>query len=99
MRPPRPAPPRFSCGDRVRTFSWPATGHTRLPAYARGRSGTVAAWHGAWVFPDSNAHGRGESPQHLYTVAFEGTELWGAEAENGSSVSLDLFESYLEPLA
>ncbi len=53
-------------------------GHTRLPAYARGRRGTVVTWHHGWVFPDTNAHGRGENPQHLYTVAFEGTELWGA---------------------
>jgi nitrile hydratase subunit beta len=90
------APPRFSCGDRVRTLAWPVAGHTRLPAYARSRCGSIAAWHGAWVYPDSNAHGRGEHPEHLYTVTFDGVELWGPGAEPGSSVSLDLFESYLE---
>ena len=50
---------------------------------------------GGWVYPDSNAHGRGEQPEHLYCVRFEGAELWGAEAEPGQSVHLDLFESYL----
>jgi len=90
-------PPRFAVGARVRTTAAPTAGHTRLPAYARGRTGTVIALHDGWVFPDSNAHGHGECPQHLYTVEFSAAALWGAEAEPGVSVSLDLFESYLEP--
>ena len=90
------APPRFAVGDEVRTAAAGKTGHTRLPGYARGRIGTVIAHHGGWVFPDTNAHGRGEQPQHLYTVAFAGPALWGDEAEPGVRVSLDLFESYLE---
>ncbi|MFU8813937.1 MAG: SH3-like domain-containing protein, partial [Pseudomonadales bacterium] len=68
------------------------------PAYARSKRGVVDAAHGGWVFPDSNAHGQGENPQHLYTVVFTGEELWGEESEPGVRVSLDLFESYLEPL-
>lgn len=88
-------PPRFRIGDRVRTCSHGVPGHTRLPAYARGRTGTVVLHHDGWVFPDSNAHGRGEDPQHLYTVAFDGEELWGPGAERGVSVRLDLFEPYL----
>ena len=88
-------PPVFAPGDRIRTAAFGVPGHTRLPAYARGRVGTVTTWHGAWVFPDSNAHGRGEHPQHLYTVVFEGADLWGAAAEPDTAVSLDLFEPYL----
>ncbi len=91
------APPRFAVGVRVRTRSHAVPGHTRLPAYARGRVGTIAAWRGGWVFPDSNAHGRGENPQHLYTVAFAGAELWGSSGEPNVVVHLDLFEPYLEP--
>jgi nitrile hydratase len=91
------AAPRFDVGDRVRTRAHGVPGHTRLPAYARGRAGTVSTWHNGWVFPDSNAHGHGENPQHLYTVAFEGVELWGADSERGIVVHLDLFEPYLEP--
>jgi nitrile hydratase beta subunit len=90
------AAPRFEIGQRVRTAACGAVGHTRLPAYARGRIGTVSARHGGWVFPDTNAHGRGEEPQHLYCVGFDGAELWGADAEPGVSVYLDLFETYLE---
>jgi nitrile hydratase beta subunit len=92
-----PEEPRFSVGELVMTATMPVSGHTRLPAYARGRLGTVAAIQGGWVLPDSNAHGRGEHPQHLYSVRFEGAELWGDEAEPGQSVYLDLFESYLFP--
>jgi len=47
------------------------------------------------VFPDTNAHGLGEQPTHLYTVTFTGAELWGDGAEPGTAVSLDLFEPYL----
>jgi hypothetical protein len=49
------------------------------------------------VLPDSNAHFRGESPQHLYAVRFSARELWGPEAAAKDSVTLDLWESYLEP--
>ena len=48
------------------------------------------------VFPDTNAHEAGENPQYVYTVAFDGAELWGKSAENATTVCLDLFESYLQ---
>ncbi|MFV2089811.1 MAG: SH3-like domain-containing protein, partial [Pseudomonadales bacterium] len=61
------------------------------------RVGVVVALQGGWVLPDTNAHGAGENPQHLYCVQFSGETLWGSEAEPGQSVHLDLFETYLEP--
>jgi nitrile hydratase len=88
--------PRFAVGDRVRTRAHGSAGHTRLPAYARDRVGVVAACHGPWVYPDTNAHGGGECPQHLYTVCFDGAELWGDAGEAAVRVALDLFEPYLE---
>ena len=94
----RPGPqPRYSVGDRVRTLNHQPAGHTRLPGYARGVAGIVTAWHGAHVFPDSNAHFNGEAPQPLYTVEFDGLALFGAEADPTLSVSIDAWESYLEP--
>ena len=90
--------PLFSVGQAVRTQARTTSGHTRLPAYARGRNGVIVALQGGWVYPDTNAHGRGENPEHLYCVRFEGAELWGDEAEPGQSVHLDLFESYLDPV-
>ncbi len=91
--------PLFRVGDQVVTARVPRQGHTRLPAYARGKVGHITAHHGGWVYPDSNAHGQGEQPQHLYTVEFNGDELWGDEAEPNTRVALDLFEPYLEKLA
>lgn len=90
-------PPRFIAGQAVRTRNHQPPGHTRLPAYARRMPGTIERVHPAMVYPDDHAHGRGENPQHLYTVRIEGRELWGDAAEPGTVVHLDLFEPYLEP--
>jgi nitrile hydratase subunit beta len=90
-------PARFAVGDVVRARNIHPTGHTRLPQYVRGRQGTVRAVHGGHVFPDAHAHGQGESPQWLYTVEFDGRELWGEGSDLTLSVSVDAWESYLEP--
>ena len=89
--------PQFRIGDVVRTQAHGHSRHTRLPAYARGRRGTIVAWHDGWVFPDRNAHAEGEDPQHLYSVEFDGRALWGGECEQDVLVMLDLFEPYLCP--
>ena len=89
--------PRFKAGDRVRTKNFNPEGHTRLPRYARGKIGIVEAQRGGFVFPDSNAHGAGEAPQYVYTVVFDGREIWGEGADPTLSVSIDAWESYLEP--
>jgi nitrile hydratase subunit beta len=90
--------PRFAVGDRVRTRNLNPPGHTRLPRYARGRQGVITAHHGVHVFPDTNAHGLGENPQHLYNVRISARELWGDTAEPNECVLIDLWESYLEPI-
>jgi nitrile hydratase len=48
------------------------------------------------VFPDTNAQGKGDHPQWLYTVVFDGAELWGPDAQRGLKVSIEAFEPYLE---
>jgi nitrile hydratase subunit beta len=88
--------PRFTVGDKVVTRNLNPRGHTRLPRYARGKRGTVMLHHGAHVFPDTNAHGLGENPQHLYTVRISASELWGGGAEPNQSVLIDLWEGYLD---
>ena len=84
--------PRFHPGDKVRTQAIAKPGHTRLPAYARGKQGEVIASHGAWVYPDANAHGEGEDPQPLYTIRFPSEALFQSP---GFAINLDLFEPYL----
>lgn len=91
------APARFAVGDRVRTLVMHPAGHTRLPRYARGKVGVVERIHGSFVFPDTNAHGQGENPTWVYTVRFDGRELWGRDADPTLSVSTDCWEPYLEP--
>ena len=102
---------RFAVGDVVCINSSPTDHHSRLPAYARGKCGVVQALHGLHVFADSNAQGLGEQPQWLYTVAFDGTTLWGdgvqthddthadtdaeAQAHTSVQVSIDAWESTL----
>lgn len=86
----------FKAGDWVRTRNINPTGHTRLPRYARARRGIVEHVRGAFVFPDSNAHGEGERPQWVYTVSFSARELWGEVADEANFVSIDAWESYLE---
>lgn len=90
--------PRFVAGQRVRTINEHPAHHTRLPRYARDKTGTIEAVQGGYVFPDDNAHGRGENPQWVYTVVFDGRDIWGKGSEPGLTVSIDAWESYLEPV-
>lgn len=90
-------PPAFASGDRVRAREMNPSHHTRLPRYARGKAGVVEAVRGFFVFADANAQGLGPRPQWLYTIRFDGRELWGAEADPTLSVTIEAWESYLEP--
>jgi len=94
---PAQAPARFKPGDRVRAKNIHPVSHTRLPRYVRGHVGVVERLHGSHVFPDSVVTGQGESPQWLYTVCFDGRELWGDDADPTVKVSIDAFEPYLDP--
>lgn len=89
-------PAGFSSGASVVTRNIHPGGATRLPRYARGKLGTVVRDHGVFIFPDANAAGRGENPQHLYSVRFTARALWGPDASATDSVYLDLWEDYLE---
>jgi nitrile hydratase beta subunit len=88
---------RFAVDDRIRAKTIHPPTHTRLPRYVRGHIGVIERIHGAHVFPDSNARGAGEDPQWLYTVTFDGRELWGNDAESPVKISIDAWEPYLEP--
>jgi nitrile hydratase len=89
--------PRFHARDSVRARMMNPKGHTRLPRYARGRTGVIARDQGVQVFEDTRTSGLGPKPQHVYSVRFCAHELWGAEASPRDSVYIDLWEDYLEP--
>ncbi len=90
-------PACFKVGERVRARNIHPQTHTRLPRYARGHVGVIERIQGRHVFPDVSAQGDSEQAQWLYTVIFEGRELWGADADATLKVSIEAFESYLEP--
>lgn len=90
--------PSFRAGDRVKAKNVNPTGHTRLPRYVRGKTGTVVIDHGVFITPDTVAHGMGEHPQHVYSVSFDATELWGNTASAKDTVRIDLWDDYLEAL-
>ena len=94
-RPPQ-APARYKPGDRVRAKNIHPARHTRLPRYVRGHVGTVERVQGCHVFPDAAVTGRGDNPQWLYTVCFDGRELWGPDADPAVKISIDAFEPYLD---
>jgi len=91
-----PVPPRFRVGDRVVARNIHPAGHTRLPRYVRGRRGAIDRDHGVFVFPDTNALGQGEKPQHVYSVRFPARELWGPDASARDAVYVDLWDDHLE---
>ena len=98
-RPRRPAPalpPRFGVGDRVRAKNLHPPGHIRLPRYVRGRVGAVAVALGVQESAGAHASGDETAYEHVYAVGFDGTELWGPDAE-AARVHVDLYESCLEP--
>ena len=93
----------FTVGQRVRARQMHPSGHTRLPRYVRGHLGTVQAVHGFHVWPDHSAQNRHQAPapghdqaQWLYSIRFEGAELWGPQADPSLLVCIDAWESYLE---
>jgi nitrile hydratase len=88
--------PRFKAGQRVRARNINPVGHTRLPRYARGKTGRIDRDHGVYNFPDTNSDGRGPKRQHVYSVTFAARELWGEQAPARDVVHLDLWDDYLE---
>jgi nitrile hydratase subunit beta len=88
---------RFAPGDAVVVTKDRPSWHTRCPEYVRGRRGEVVAIRGTTPTPHIEVHRNERTPEQTYSVRFEGSELWGSDAEPGTSIVVDLFQSYLEP--
>jgi nitrile hydratase subunit beta len=89
--------PRFGVGARVVVRDEVFSGHTRCPAYVRGRRGEVVRVGPAAPIPEVEAHLRERPTEHTYVVRFAASELWPGGAEPGHSVAVDLYEHHLEP--
>jgi nitrile hydratase len=93
-------PPRaaalFEVGQTVRARNVHPRSHTRLPRFARGHLGTIERIQGCHTYPDAMVEKGVEQGEWLYTVVFDGRELWGPDAEAGTTISIEAFEPYLE---
>ena len=88
---------RFQVKQRVRARNLNPVGHTRLPRYARGKTGTIERDCGVAALQDTVTEGLAPKLQHVYSVRFAARDLWGERANHGDSVYLDMWEDYLEP--
>jgi nitrile hydratase subunit beta len=89
--------PRFKVGQQVRSRMINPAGHTRLPRYARGKTGTIVHDEGVFALEDSDAAGlQSGKPQRVYSVRFTARELWGDEASPHDAVYMDMWDDYLE---
>jgi len=88
-------PAAFVVGDEVVVKNDHPAGHTRVPRYVRGRRGAIVRSHGVHVFEDDVAPGTRVGPQHLYTVAFTGPELWGSRGHARDRIHVELWEIHL----
>ena len=88
---------RFQARQRVRARNLNPVGHTRLPRYVRGKTGTIERNRGVFALQDTVTDGSGQRMQHVYTVRFAAKDLWGEQANPGDSIYVDMWEDYLEP--
>lgn len=91
---------QFVTGDAVRVRTVDPVGHTRVPRYVRGHTGRVLEETGSWPLADDVA-ARIAKPrvEPVYTVAFAARELWGEVAGQTHDVTVDIWQSSLEPVA
>jgi nitrile hydratase beta subunit len=89
-----PPPGRFAVGDRVRVTRSVTREHNRVPRYVRGVEGVIESVSGNEPLEEGIEFG---DRQPVYAVCFESSDLWGARAEPGADLVIDLYEKYLEP--
>jgi hypothetical protein len=87
---------RFAPGDQIWVVAVPTPGHTRCPAYVRGRLGSVRLVYPLADFPELRAHSSVKRREHSYAVEFAATDLWN-EGDANQTVLVELFERYLDP--
>ncbi len=89
---------KFQPGDRVRVRVGSPPGHFRTPAYIQGKTGVVAAVHGAFRNPESLAYGGDGLPtQYLYLVRFDQPQVWETPTVSPQDqLFIDIYEHWLE---
>ena len=91
-----PAPPQsFAVVETVRVKTEYVSGHVRLPAYIRGKTGVVVAITPAYPFPDAAGHGMQAPMEPTYDVRFRSRDLWADTCDDAMN-HVGVFQSYLE---
>ncbi|HEX7781257.1 MAG TPA: SH3-like domain-containing protein [Sphingobium sp.] len=89
---------RLAVGQEVVVRYWPTGGHSRAPRYVQGKSGVVVGIGPTVPFASEAAQSPGDDVflEPTYRVRFEACDLW-PEVTDGTTVVVDLFQSYLDP--
>jgi nitrile hydratase len=85
----------FAIGEMVRAKNEFVSGHTRMPGYIRGKTGTVVGIAPPTPFPDAAGHGMTASSELTYDVRFSSQDLW-PDSSDAAMVHASVFQSYLE---
>lgn len=90
--------PMFSVGQPVRIADRTPPVHHRVPAYAKGMSGTVERVCGMHGQPENYVRGDGQPFVRLYRVRLDQRDLW-TDYEGGvaDKLEIEIFEHWLEP--
>lgn len=90
--------PRFKVGDTVYVADPAAAEHSRLPGFLRNKRGVVnEVYPGAFEYFVSTGPDGLEGPQHVYSVTFNASDIWGNEkCEPNTVVYADLFDAYIK---
>src|ERR1700693_4915557 len=93
-----PTPARFKVGDTVYAAAPEAAEHSRLPGFLRNKRGVVTeVYQDAFEYFVSTGPDGLEGPQHVYCVAFDAADIWGADkSEPNTVICADLFDVYLK---
>ena len=87
--------PELQIGDWVVVKNEFIPGHTRVPAYVRGKAGQIVSVSPAYPFPDAAAHGLEPAKQRTFDVRFRSVDLW-PDCCDDVEVHVGLFHGYLE---
>ena len=89
----------FHVGDKVRISDRSPIGHYRMPAYLRGKAGTVeAVIEPAGIDNEQEGYGRNAGKKlHYYRIAIPMTEIWANYAGSPrDGLRIEIFETWLE---
>ena len=90
---------KYRPGDRVQVrIDYPGH-HFRTPLYIQGKTGTIVTLCGAFLNPESLAHGGSGLPEkHLYRVEFAQNQVWDRyQGPKGDKLLVDIYEHWLDP--